>query len=132
MIDVYLEDIRLGIFVFPSVALLLTLPVVWYHYLKFGYVQKTRAVVLYIALFYCIVAIFLVLLPLPEITSDFCEKHKRIPQLIPFQFISEISGNLDGKFTLVGLLKSRSFMFTVFNVLLLFPLGFFPAISLPG
>jgi glycopeptide antibiotics resistance protein len=100
------------------------------HYWRFGYVMPSRAIVFYSFLFYGFSAIFLVSLPLPTVTPNFCDVHTlaRQVRLVPLQFVPDIVQanqvtlrNLN----LISILESPVFLQVFFNFLLLMPLGFY-------
>lgn len=123
----YFEVIRDSILYFPLVAVLSIVPYVYFQYRKTGYVQFNRSLVFYIFAFYAMTAFFLTVLPLPEITEDFCERRigKVIPSFFPFRFVKDTFREVRGNISLFSIVKSSTFMVTAFNVLLLMPLGFF-------
>lgn len=123
----YFEAIRTSILYFPLVALISIVPFVYFQYRKIGYVQFNRSLVVYIFAFYAMTAFLLTVLPLPEITEDFCAKRvgKVIPSFFPFRFVKDTFREVKGNISLFSIVKSSTFMVTAFNVLLLMPLGFF-------
>ncbi|MGF1460150.1 MAG: VanZ family protein [Leptolyngbyaceae cyanobacterium] len=130
MIQAYLVPIEEAAFVFFGLAVLLLIPICAVHYRRFGYVMPSRATVFYSLLFYSLCAVFLVSLPLPTITADFCEVHTlaRQVRLTPFQFVPDIIlGNQITlrHFNLISMLVSSVFLQAFFNFLLLMPLGFY-------
>lgn len=130
MLQPYLLPIETAAYVFFFCALLLLLPICVVHYRRFGYLRPERAVVFYSFLFYALCALFLVILPLPEITSNFCEVHTLARQinLIPFKFVRDIIATNRislREFNLIYVLESFVFLQAFFNFLLLMPLGFY-------
>jgi len=121
----YIRNITTAAILFPLIAIALTLPMVWFHYRRYGRLHGGRAIMLYAFIFYCICALFLILLPLPHITDDFCTTHKYLPRLKPFTFIKDIQRDFDEGISFKELLRNDAFRVTAFNVLLLFPLGYF-------
>ncbi|WP_425637612.1 VanZ family protein [Algoriphagus yeomjeoni] len=123
----YFEVIRTSILYFPLAAVLSFVPYAYFQYKKIGYVQFNRSLVFYVFAFYSMTAFFLTLLPLPEITADFCEVRagRFIPSYFPFRFIKDTFREVQGNISLFGIVKSTTFKVTAFNVLLLMPLGFF-------
>lgn len=130
MLEAYLVPIEEAAFAFFLVALVLLIPVCVIHYRWFGYVKPARAAVFYSFLFYGLCAVFLVALPLPSITTDFCEIHTlaRQMRLVPFQFIPDIiqANQISLRhFNLISILENPVFLQAFFNFLLLMPLGFY-------
>ncbi|SFU15821.1 Glycopeptide antibiotics resistance protein [Algoriphagus locisalis] len=123
----YFEAIRTAILYFPLIALLSMVPYAFIQYRKIGYVQINRSLVFYTFVFYSMAAFFLTLLPLPEITPDFCEVRsgRFIPSYFPFRFVKDTFREVQGNISLFSIVKSTTFKVTAFNVLLLMPLGFF-------
>ena len=123
----YLEAIRISIFYFPLVALLSIVPYAYFQYKKIGYVQFNRSLVFYIFAFYAMTAFFITILPLPEVSADFCNNRRGrlIPSFFPFRFLKMLARELRGNISLFSIVKSPTLMVTAFNVLLLMPLGFF-------
>lgn len=123
----YFESIRTSILYFPLVAVLSFVPYAYFQYRKIGYVQFNRSLVFYAFGFYAMTAFFLTILPLPEITADFCEQRagKFIPSFFPFRFVKDTFREVQGNISLFSIVKSTTFKVTAFNVLLLMPLGFF-------
>ncbi|MBZ0293522.1 MAG: VanZ family protein [Anaerolineae bacterium] len=128
MFTPYLISIRASVLLFPVVAMLVLIPLCIVHYRRFGYVQRGRTLVFYSFLFFMITAFFLTLLPLPEVTNNFCEVHRNAanPRLTPFLFVrdtlNEAARNPDG-ITLISLFTNAAFFQAFFNFLLLLPLG---------
>ncbi len=92
MLDAYLVPIEEAAFISFGLGTLLLIPICVLHYWRFGRVRPARAVTFYAFLFYALSAVFLISLPLPTITPEFCEVHTvtRQLRLIPFQFIPDI------------------------------------------
>ncbi len=130
MIHPYLQPIQTSALLFPLVALALLLPVLVFQYRRFGHLEPWRWFVFNAFVLYGLAALSVVMLPLPEITPDFCEVHKRTqtPQVAPFQFLSDIRATWSLKhFQPAALLSNRAFFQALFNFLLLLPLGVFLA-----
>lgn len=72
-IDAYLIPIEDAAIVLILLAILLLIPICVVHYQRFGYLRPTRAIVFYSFLLYVFCAVFLIILPLTELTADFCE-----------------------------------------------------------
>lgn len=121
----YLEPIRTALRVFPGVAAAAAVPLMVLHYRRFGRLQSGRTLVLYSFCFYALAAVFLVILPLPERTADFCARYQgtKDPQLVPFTFVAELAEEAESAGSVLSLLGSAAFLQPFFNALLLLPLG---------
>lgn len=129
MLTSYLFPISYAFLTFPIAALLFTLPFLIVQYSKHGYINKLRAVLLYLFLLYMMNAFFLVILPLPESRHNTPVDIASFIQLVPFTFIEDITREtgvvLDQPSTYYLLLKEHAFMQAVFNILLTIPFGIF-------
>lgn len=126
MLRDYLYPVTFAFGVFPIAALLFTLPFLVVQYRRHGYVNKVRALVLYLFLLYLMNAIFLVMLPLPA------SRHNQplsggALQLIPFHFIHDImkeTAIVPGEpSTYWRLLQERAVWQVLLNVALTVPFG---------
>lgn len=122
----YLFPISYAFMSFPFAALLFTLPFLIVQYRKYGYVNKVRALVLYLFLLYLLNALFLVILPLPSSRHNPALASGAM-QLVPLNFINDIlketSVISSDPSTYLHLLKERAFLQVVFNILLTVPFG---------
>ncbi|MFB9906676.1 VanZ family protein [Allokutzneria oryzae] len=123
MSPLYLQNIQTGLLYFLIAGLALLIPVVAFHYFRFGRVEPRRSFVLYAALLYGLVVLALVFMPFPPLASV-C-KGQQTTQWIPFQFIADIQTELT-KRKLSGFgaaITSKSMLSFVFNIALFVPLG---------
>ncbi len=122
----YLFPISYAFMSFPFAALLFTLPFLIVQYRKYGYVNKVRALVLYLFLLYLLNALFLVILPLPSSRHNPALASGAM-QFVPLNFINDIlketSVISSDPSTYLHLLKERAFLQVVFNILLTVPFG---------
>ncbi|UVI29288.1 VanZ family protein [Paenibacillus spongiae] len=129
MLQSYLFPISFAFLTFPIAALFFTLPFLIVQYRKHGYINKYRAILLYLFLLYMMNAFYLVILPLPATIHNKPLHVSSYMQLIPFHFIQDIiretSVEIDRPATYIRLLKERAFLQVMFNVLLLVPFGIF-------
>lgn len=110
---------------FPLVAALIALPFAALHYRRYGRVHPWRALAAYSFAFYLLTALFLVLLPLPDLPAksaglaDWEARFGRLrhPQLDPTAFIRDIAAAQGPRAT------ARAVLQAAFNLLLLFPFG---------
>ncbi|MFJ7971566.1 VanZ family protein [Psychrobacillus sp. NPDC096389] len=133
----YTQPIYVAAIVFVILAWLLFVPWLVYTYRKYNYLPLSITVITFSFIFYFLAALFLVLLPLPEV-RDTCSIQKPDTQhfsLIPFQFVVNTFDNsgivLSRPSTYMQLFKQPSFFQALFNFLLLLPFGvylryFFP------
>ncbi|WP_052092040.1 VanZ family protein [Paenibacillus sp. FSL H7-0357] len=128
MFQSYLFPISYAFMTFPVAALFFTLPFLIVQYRKHGYINKIRAVVLYLLLLYLLNAFYLIMLPMPASRHNLPPSGNTI-QHIPLQFIQEILK--EGNFSVqqpssyLALLREPAFLQTVFNIVLTIPFGLF-------
>ncbi|MCQ6563780.1 VanZ family protein [Paenibacillus mendelii] len=129
MLQSYLFPISIAFLTFPVAALFFTLPFLIVQYRKHGYINKYRAILLYLFLLYMMNALYLVILPLPATIHNKPLHVSSYMQLIPFHFIQDIIREtnvmIDRPATYIRLLKERAFLQVMFNVMLLVPFGVF-------
>lgn len=63
---VYIDNIYWGMLIFPLIAAAITLPYALHQYHKYGSVSKYRTIIIYSFILYMLIALFMVVLPLPE------------------------------------------------------------------
>lgn len=85
----YISAITTALIFFPFVALVFTLPYMFYCYRRWGSVLILRSVIIYSFILYLISVYFLCILPLPSIESVRQLTTARV-QLIPFRFIADM------------------------------------------
>lgn len=124
----YIESIKLGVMLFPFVALMVTIPFVFCEYRKKGFINNYKALVLYSFVLYLICAYFLVVFPLPDFDYVKTLTTPRM-QLIPFRFVIDFMKHsglvLTNIHTYLNAIKSFEFIQPFFNVILTIPFGFF-------
>ncbi|WP_223069802.1 VanZ family protein [Paenibacillus caui] len=128
MIPSFLSPISYAFLTFPIAALLFTLPFLVVQYRKHGYINKVRALVLYLFLLYLMNAFFLVMLPLPASRHN-AALPGEAAQLIPLNFIRDIlretSVSWSNPSSYLHLLKEQAFLQVALNILLTVPFGMF-------
>ena len=62
----YLYALKMGILVFPILALIFTFPFILNQYHKYGSISRLRVLIIYSFILYMICIYFLVILPLPN------------------------------------------------------------------
>ncbi|WP_274648483.1 VanZ family protein [Paenibacillus humicola] len=127
MFESYLFPISYAFLVFPGAALLFTLPFLIVQYRRHGYINKLRAVVLYLFLLYLLNALFLIVLPFP--VSRHNQPPEAYAQWIPLDFIQDILRETSvvpsRPSTYLHLFRERAFLQAMFNIWLLVPFGLF-------
>ncbi|OMG01276.1 VanZ family protein [Paenibacillus sp. FSL R7-0337] len=128
MFQTYLFPISYAFMAFPVAALFFTLPFLIVQYRRHGYINKIRALMLYLLLLYLLNAFFLVLLPLPDSRHNAAPSGSMI-QLVPLQFIQDILHNTpitrSDPSSYLNVLTGADFLLAAFNVLLTVPFGMF-------
>ncbi len=124
-LSVYTIPIQTALRIFPFLAILILVPLSVRHYQQYGRLAGWRTTVVYAFVFFLICAYCLIMLPLPEITPDFCRVYSEVtPIYSPFEFLGRV-GNEARVVGIINALTSFEFLEVFFNFLLLFPLGFF-------
>ena len=125
----YTQPIYVAAIFFVILAIMLFIPWLIYTYRKYSYLPLSTTLITFSFVFYFLSALFLVLLPLPEI-RDTCSLQKPDTQhysLVPFQFVANTLENsgifLSLPSTYMQLFKQPSFYQALFNFLLLLPFG---------
>ena len=90
---VYAVPIKVGLIIFPVIALLLTIPYMIRQYHKYGSIPMLRSVIVYSFVLYLLIAWFMVMLPLPSI-DEVSKMTGPWTQLIPFNFIKDIANDI--------------------------------------
>ncbi|WP_405112220.1 VanZ family protein [Paenibacillus sp. FSL K6-1217] len=128
MFQTYLFPISYAFMAFPVAALFFTLPFLIVQYRRHGYINKIRALVLYLLLLYLLNAFFLVLLPFPDSRHNAAPSGSMI-QLVPLQFIQDILHNTQitrsDPSSYLNVLTGPDFLLAAFNVVLTVPFGMF-------
>ncbi len=111
---------------FPFLALLITLPYIFFQYHKYGSLSFYRTILIYAFLLYLLCAYFLVILPLPSV-EEVSLMTTPSYNLIPFQFIFEIfhltSFQISDFATYFPTMQNPVFYESFFNLLLTVPFG---------
>ncbi len=126
MLSAYWDPIKSALILFPLIAALFTLPYVVVQYRRFGALLGFRIFVVYSFILYLLCALFLAILPLPDV-----EKVRRmtgpVAQLVPLR---TMMGLLDVKgfdpaspATYASLLRSPALFQIVANLVMFMPLG---------
>ncbi|MES4901184.1 MULTISPECIES: VanZ family protein [unclassified Streptomyces] len=128
MTAAYLLPIKTAAALFPLIALALFLPTAVVLYRRHGVMSRGRALSLYGFLYYALSAFCMTVVPLPRRSADMCAGFAAVadPQLIPGNTFGDIWKEAHGKVTVNALvLQNPAVAGTLFNLLLLLPLGVF-------
>lgn len=104
-----------------ALVLILLVPYLALQFRRRGEATLRRTVLSAAFVVYVLGIAAYVLLPLPEVAANFCRIHQPEPQLVPFNFISEIRLNHAD----LNVLRRPATLQVAFNVLLFVPLGLF-------
>ena len=124
--SVYAIPIKIGLIIFPIIALLITIPYMIKQYHKYGSIPFLRSFIVYSFVLYILIAWFMVILPLPRI-EEVAKMTGPWTQLVPFNGLKEIISSTN--FSLfkisswIETLKSPSVYTVLFNFLLTLPFG---------
>jgi len=124
----YLLPIRTAALLFPGLALLLLVPMAVVVYRRHGVMTRRRTLSLYGGVYYALTAFCLTIVPLPSRAVDVCAKYPSFahPQWTPGSFVGDIWKEAHHRVTFHDLVLGNPAVWqTVFNLLLLLPLGVF-------
>lgn len=126
--DVYMIPILWAIFIFPFIALIITLPYVLFEYHRYGSIPFLRTSIIYSFVLYLLTIYLLVILPLPS-QESVAVLTTPIVQLTPFQSMIDLVHNTsfvwNQPYTYLPALKESYFYVIVFNILMFLPLGIY-------
>lgn len=124
--NVYMVPIKVGIIIFPIIALLITLPYMIKQYHKYGSIPFLRTFIVYSFILYLLIAWFMVILPLPKI-EEVAKMTRPWAQLIPFDALKVIietsNFNILDFSTYIETLKNPPVYQMLFNFVLTIPFG---------
>ena len=124
--SVYAVPIKVGIIIFPIIALLITIPYMIKQYHKFGAIPFLKSFIVYSFVLYLLIAWFMVILPLPKI-EEVSKMTGPWAQLVPFNGLKEIiestNFNLFNISTYLSTLKNPAVYTVLFNFVLTLPFG---------
>ncbi|MEU3708646.1 VanZ family protein [Streptomyces catenulae] len=133
MTGAYLLPLNTAAMLFPALALLLSVPVAIVLYRRHGIMTRWRTLSVFAFVYFAISALCLVVVPLPSGAVDVCRafptfKH---PQWTPGMFVADMWKEAHHQVSFGALiLHNSAFWQTVFNLLLLLPLGVFVRLHL--
>lgn len=122
----YITAIKFAIFVFPILAILLTLPYIIVQYARYGSVSFLRSLILFTFIFYMLCAYFLVIMPLPHRSEV---GPGRQINLEPFRFWrifrEQTVLDIHDPSTYIPALRQPCLNVVLFNVLMTMPFGMY-------
>jgi glycopeptide antibiotics resistance protein len=123
----YLLPVTTALSLFPTIVLVVMLPIAVLSYRRRGRAGGWTAVVVYGFLFYLVAAALQTIVPLPRDPDRYCTTHHYAssPQLRPFYFVEVVRQRARGDWSLAAILHNPALWSTALNVVLLLPLGFF-------
>ncbi|MCB5907419.1 VanZ family protein [Streptomyces pinistramenti] len=128
MTGAYILPLSTAALLFPVLAVLMSVPMAIVLYRRHGIMTRWRTLSLYGCVYYGISALCLVVVPLPGPTVDVCKAFPSFgkPQFMPGSFIEDMWKEAHHHVSFGALiLHNPAFWQTVFNLLLLLPLGVF-------
>ncbi len=124
----YLNSIITAIFIFPLLALVLTIPYMIFEYHKYGAITKKRVLIMFSFIFYLLCIYLLVILPLPSI-KEVSHYTGKWYNLKIFEFIGELRSTkqfvISDPSTYISLFTTNKIIEPLFNVLLTIPFGIY-------
>ncbi|MFF9479588.1 VanZ family protein [Streptomyces sp. NPDC014733] len=133
MTGAYLLPLNTAAMLFPALALLLSVPVAIVLYRRHGIMTRWRTLSVLAFVYFAISAFCLVVVPLPSGAVDVCRAFPtfRHPQWTPGMFVADMWKEAHHQLSFAALIWHNSaFWQTVFNLLLLLPLGVFVRLHL--
>ena len=122
----YTYPILMAIICFPVLSIILSLPFFVYYYRKYGAISFFRGLLFFSFFFYLLCAYFLVILPLPSISSV-SSYTGAYYNLKPFYFIPDFITsdvfNVKDFNTYFLIFKNSRYLEAIFNILLVIPFG---------
>ncbi|WP_399082389.1 VanZ family protein [Streptomyces sp. BBFR2] len=128
MTGAYLLPLNTAAMLFPALALFLSVPVAIVLYRRHGIMTRWRTLSIFAFVYFAVSALCLVVVPLPSGAVDVCQAFPtfRQPQWTPGMFVADMWKESHHQVSFDALiLHNSAFWQTVFNLLLLLPLGIF-------
>ncbi|MFF4950896.1 VanZ family protein [Streptomyces chattanoogensis] len=125
---IYLLPIGTAALIFPALAFVTFVPTAIVLYRRHGIMTRWRVLSLYGGVYYALTAFCMTIVPLPKPGVDVCKAYPSFahPQLTPGVALSDIWKEAHQHATLSALIvHNPAFWQTVFNLILLLPLGAF-------
>lgn len=126
MFAAYTEPIKIAMFIFPFLALLISLPFFVRQYRKYGRFLAIRALVLYSFVFYLLTAYFLAILPLPSreaVAQLTTPRYELVLGKSLHDFLTQTVWRPTDIHTYLPALKQSVTLEPLFNLVFFFPLG---------
>ena len=124
----YIKIVEFACFIFPIIALLITVPYMIKQYRKYGSVTALKSLIIYSFVLYMMTAYFMTIMPLPH-RSEVAKMTQGFTQLRPFATISAMFNSstiiVNDFSTYFKTLKNPVVYTTLFNFLLTFPFGIY-------
>ncbi|GAA3183664.1 MULTISPECIES: VanZ family protein [Streptomyces] len=133
MTGAYLLPLNTAAMLFPALALLLSVPVAIVLYRRHGIMTRWRTLSVVAFGYFAVSALCLVVVPLPSSAVDVCREFPTFkhPQWTPGMFVADMWKEAHHQVSFGALiLHNSAFWQTVFNLLLLLPLGVFVRLHL--
>ena len=123
-----LEALRQAAVIYPSIAILFTLPYLAWSYRRYGSVFSLRILIVYSFILYMLCVYCLVILPLPH--GDAANKlHGHSMQLIPLDFVRDMIRQADFSWrnpaSWLALFTRGAFLSALLNLLMTVPFGIY-------
>ena len=90
LVPAYFSSFRVVLLTWPLVAGILALPILIWQYRRHGGLRWSRALVLYLIVFYLLGLALFTPLPLPDDFARYCAERNRPVRVVPFGIISEL------------------------------------------
>lgn len=124
----YVKIVEFAFFIFPIIALLITVPYMIKQYRKYGSVTALKSIIIYSFVLYMMTAYFMVIMPLPH-RSEVAQMTQPFKQLHPFATISAMFNSssiiVNDFSTYFKTLKNPAVYTLIFNFVLTFPFGIY-------
>ena len=124
----YLETIKQAAILFPSIAIIFTIPYLIYNYKKYGSIMSLRLWIVYSFILYMLITYCLIILPLPSAEKAQALRGHHL-QLNPLNFIFDIIKNtkidLNHPKSFLTIFNNWGFLTTIFNIFMTLPFGFY-------
>lgn len=122
----YMKIIEFAFFIFPVIALLITVPYMIKEYRKYGSVTALKTIIVYSFVLYMMTAYFMIIMPLPH-RSEVALMTQPFKQLHPFATISAMFNSsaiiVNDFSTYFKTIKNPAVYTVIFNFALTFPFG---------
>jgi len=90
LVPAYFSSFRMVLLTWPLVAGMLALPILIWQYRRHGGLRWSRALIIYLVVFYLLGLALFTLLPLPDDFARYCAERNRPVRVVPFGIISDL------------------------------------------